>query len=84
MTSSMTSSPGVTALLEEHAGLEARLADPDVHADAALAAARYLCADDRDLRRGDDWRTAVLAYSRSQAYVDRVRREAVGAATAVA
>ena len=34
---SMTSSPGVTALLEEHAGLEARLADPDVHADPALA-----------------------------------------------
>ena len=34
---SMTSSPGVTALLEEHAGLEARLADPDVHADQALA-----------------------------------------------
>ncbi|GLZ48059.1 peptide chain release factor 1 [Actinomycetospora sp. NBRC 106375] len=33
----MTSSPGVTALLEEHAGLEARLADPDVHADAGLA-----------------------------------------------
>ncbi|WP_433786977.1 peptide chain release factor 1 [Actinomycetospora sp. CA-101289] len=34
---SMTTSPGVTALLEEHAGLEARLADPDVHADAGLA-----------------------------------------------
>ncbi|HSK60755.1 MAG TPA: peptide chain release factor 1 [Actinomycetospora sp.] len=34
---SMTSSPGVTALLEEHAGLEARLADPGVHADAGLA-----------------------------------------------
>ncbi|TDQ65220.1 peptide chain release factor 1 [Actinomycetospora succinea] len=37
MSDSMTSSPGVTALLEEHAGLEARLADPDVHADAGLA-----------------------------------------------
>jgi peptide chain release factor 1 len=36
-TQGMTRSPGVTALLEEHAGLEARLADPDVHADAALA-----------------------------------------------
>src|SRR5918998_542926 len=34
---SVTGMPGVTALLEEHAGLEARLADPDVHADAALA-----------------------------------------------
>jgi membrane-bound lytic murein transglycosylase B len=56
--------------------------DPDDLDDAALAAARYLCADDRDLRRGDDWQAAVLAYNRSQAYVDRVRREAVGAATA--
>src|SRR5918998_303090 len=34
---SVTGMPGVTALLEEHAGLEARLADPDVHADAGLA-----------------------------------------------
>ncbi|MEJ2861354.1 lytic murein transglycosylase [Actinomycetospora flava] len=59
------------------------VSDPDDLDDAALAAARYLCADDRDLRRGDDWRAAVLAYNRSQAYVDRVRREAVGAATAV-
>jgi membrane-bound lytic murein transglycosylase B len=58
--------------------------DPDDLDDAALAAARHLCADDRDLRRGDDWRAAVLAYNRSQAYVDRVRREAVGAAGAVA
>jgi peptide chain release factor 1 len=32
-----TTTPGVTALLEEHAGLEARLADPDVHADPAVA-----------------------------------------------
>jgi peptide chain release factor 1 len=36
-TPGMTQSPGVTALLEEHAGLEARLADPEVHADATLA-----------------------------------------------
>ena len=28
---------GVRALLDEHAGIEARLADPDVHADQALA-----------------------------------------------
>jgi membrane-bound lytic murein transglycosylase B len=56
--------------------------DPDDLDDAALAAARYLCADDRDLRRGDDWRTAILAYNRSDAYVDRVRREAVGLAAA--
>ncbi|HSK59905.1 MAG TPA: lytic murein transglycosylase [Actinomycetospora sp.] len=57
--------------------------DPDDLDDAALAAARYLCADDRDLRRGDDWRAGVLAYNRSGAYVDRVRREAVAAAGAV-
>jgi membrane-bound lytic murein transglycosylase B len=59
------------------------VSDPDDLDDAALAAARYLCADDRDLRRGDDWRAAVLAYNRSQAYVDRVRREAVAAADGV-
>ena len=59
------------------------VSDPDDLDDAALAAARYLCADERDLRRGDDWRTAVLAYNRSQAYVDRVRREAVAAADAL-
>ncbi|GAA4873616.1 lytic murein transglycosylase [Actinomycetospora straminea] len=58
------------------------VSDPDDLDDAALAAARYLCTDDRDLRRGDDWRAAVLAYNRSQAYVDRVRREALGAASA--
>lgn len=54
--------------------------DPDDLDDAAVAAARYLCADDRDLRRGDDWRAAVLAYNRSRSYVDRVRSEAVDAA----
>jgi membrane-bound lytic murein transglycosylase B len=58
------------------------VADPDDLDDAATAAARYLCADDRDVRRGDDWRTAILAYNRSDAYVDRVRREALGAAGA--
>ena len=55
--------------------------DPDDLDDAALAAARYVCADGRDLRRGDDWRAAVLAYNSSNAYVDRVRREARGAAS---
>ncbi len=56
------------------------VAAPDDLDDAATAAARYVCADDRDVRRGDDWRAAVLAYNRSDAYVDRVRREALGAA----
>jgi peptide chain release factor 1 len=37
VTTGTSASPAVTALLEEHAGLEARLADPEVHADAALA-----------------------------------------------
>lgn len=65
-------------------------ADPDDLDDAALTAARYLCdgADtdepaERDARRGDDWRAAVLAYNRSGAYVDRVRAETLGYARAV-
>lgn len=62
-------------------------ADPHDLDDAALAAARYLCAGtdgeaDREVRRGDDWRAAVLAYNRSGAYVARVRAEALGYARA--
>jgi membrane-bound lytic murein transglycosylase B len=52
--------------------------DRDGHAnpldldDAAAAAARYLCAAGGDLRTGGGWRTAVLAYNHSGAYVDDV------------
>lgn len=48
------------------------LADPhDLH-DAALAAARYLCADGRDLTDADGWTAAVLSYNRSEEYLHTV------------
>ncbi|GAB3701767.1 lytic transglycosylase domain-containing protein [Nocardiopsis oceani] len=48
--------------------------DPDPHNidDAALSAARYLCARDRDLSSTTDWETAVLSYNRSGSYVNDV------------
>lgn len=78
--------PDTWALVGADADGDGR-ADPDDLDDAALAAGRYLCdgADgevERDLRRGDDWRAAVLAYNRSGAYVNRVRAEAVDYARA--
>lgn len=42
--------------------------DPHDIDDAALAAAHYLCAGDRDLTSADGWRAAVLSYNRSTAY----------------
>ena len=48
------------------------VADPQDIDDAALAAARYLCHGDRDLRLEDDLRQAFLSYNRSQRYADRV------------
>lgn len=46
----------------------------DVHHidDAALAAARYLCAERADLTQGDAWIAAVLSYNDSVDYVNRV------------
>jgi hypothetical protein len=44
-------------------------ADPQHIDDAALAAARYLCASGRDLTEGDAWVAAVRSYNRSDAYV---------------
>ncbi|PDP89254.1 murein transglycosylase [Glycomyces fuscus] len=46
-------------------------ADPDPHNidDAALSAARYLCADGRDLTVAADWESAILEYNRSDEYV---------------
>lgn len=63
------------------------VADPDDLDDAAVAAGRYLCDGPdqdagRDVRRGDDWRAAVLAYNRSGAYVNRVHAEALDYARA--
>ena len=46
--------------------------DPHSIDDASLAAARYLCADQRDLTAGEDWEAAVLEYNRSGEYVTDV------------
>jgi membrane-bound lytic murein transglycosylase B len=42
--------------------------DPNQLDDAALAAARYLCADGRDTASGEGWWDGVLTYNRSVAY----------------
>lgn len=46
--------------------------DPHNIHDAALAAGRYLCANDRDLSRAADLRRAVLSYNQSTAYLRTV------------
>jgi hypothetical protein len=46
--------------------------DPNNIEDAALAAARYLCAGGRDLRRDADLRAAVLSYNHSLRYASTV------------
>jgi membrane-bound lytic murein transglycosylase B len=48
------------------------VADPDDLDDAALAAARYLCASGGDLATADGWNRAVLTYNRSSSYVRAV------------
>ncbi|MFC5140782.1 lytic transglycosylase domain-containing protein [Actinomycetospora rhizophila] len=48
------------------------VADPNNIDDAALAAGRYLCANDRDLATGPGWRAAVLSYNNSDEYGRRV------------
>jgi hypothetical protein len=47
-------------------------ADPHNIYDAALVAARYLCADGADLRVPEQLSAAVFRYNRSQTYVDMV------------
>jgi membrane-bound lytic murein transglycosylase B len=47
-------------------------ADPQQIDDAALAAARYLCAGGRDLATGAGWWAAVLAYNGSVPYGQKV------------
>ncbi|MFI1220637.1 MULTISPECIES: lytic murein transglycosylase [unclassified Streptomyces] len=47
--------------------------DPNNIYDAALAAGRYLCANDRDLAVGADLDRAVLSYNRSTEYLRTVR-----------
>lgn len=47
--------------------------DPNNIFDAALAAGRYLCANDRDLAIAADLDSAVLSYNRSTEYLRTVR-----------
>ncbi|MFE5958440.1 lytic transglycosylase domain-containing protein [Streptomyces rubiginosohelvolus] len=47
--------------------------DPNNIYDAALAAGRYLCANDRDLALAADLDNAVLSYNRSTEYLRTVR-----------
>jgi len=47
-------------------------ANPQDVDDAALAAARYLCAGSRDLSTGDGWWAAVLSYNHSDEYAAAV------------
>jgi membrane-bound lytic murein transglycosylase B len=46
--------------------------DPQDLDDAALAAARYLCADGRDLTSGAGWSGGIFSYNRSQSYLQGV------------
>ncbi|WP_419994051.1 lytic transglycosylase domain-containing protein [Streptomyces boninensis] len=46
--------------------------DPNNVYDASLAAAKYLCAGDRDLSNDADLRRAILGYNNSDAYVRTV------------
>jgi membrane-bound lytic murein transglycosylase B len=48
------------------------MTDPQNIDNAALAAARYLCADNRNLRWGQDWLRAILSYNNSLDYARTV------------
>jgi membrane-bound lytic murein transglycosylase B len=48
------------------------ITDPQNIDDASLAAAQYLCADNRDLSSGDGWLRAILAYNESLSYAQEV------------
>jgi membrane-bound lytic murein transglycosylase B len=58
--------------------------DPHQLDDAALAAARYLCADGRDTASGEGWWDGVLTYNRSVDYARLVWAAADRYATATA
>lgn len=47
-------------------------ASPNDIDDAAWAAARYLCTDDRDLTTGSGWASGIYSYNQAQVYVDDV------------
>ncbi|HEX6404972.1 MAG TPA: murein transglycosylase [Pseudonocardiaceae bacterium] len=48
------------------------MTDPQNIDNAALAAAKYLCADNRNLASGDDWLRAILSYNNSLDYAKAV------------
>jgi membrane-bound lytic murein transglycosylase B len=48
------------------------MTDPQNIDNAALAAAKYLCADNRNLASGDDWLRAILSYNSSIDYSRQV------------
>jgi membrane-bound lytic murein transglycosylase B len=48
------------------------ISDPQNIDDAALAAAHYLCADNRNLASGDGWLRAILSYNSSLDYAQKV------------
>lgn len=48
------------------------VADPQDINDAALSAARYLCAGGYDLTTGSGWAHAIFSYNHTQQYVDQV------------
>ncbi|PRY02012.1 lytic transglycosylase domain-containing protein [Allonocardiopsis opalescens] len=57
-------------------------ADPHNIDDAAVSAARYLCADGRDMSTVEGWQSAVLSYNNSGEYVTDVLETANGYASA--
>ncbi|WP_030385459.1 lytic murein transglycosylase, partial [Streptomyces sp. NRRL S-241] len=64
--------PSTWAAWGQDADGDGRRNPNNVH-DAALAAARYLCAGNRDLRADADLDRAVLSYNRSTEYLRTVR-----------
>jgi membrane-bound lytic murein transglycosylase B len=48
------------------------ITDPQNIDDASLAAAQYLCADNRNLSSGDGWLRAILSYNESLDYAQEV------------
>jgi len=48
------------------------VADPNDLNDAALTAARYLCADEPNMTTAKGWRAALFSYNQSQAYANEV------------
>ncbi|WP_225725686.1 MULTISPECIES: lytic transglycosylase domain-containing protein [unclassified Nocardia] len=52
------------------------VADPDNIDDAALTAARYLCASGGDLTSAEGWQKALWAYNQSNSYMLDVRKRA--------